>query len=174
MPIFRGSMNKKPLKADSLFLWLKIAFFVLLIISHVPDIEASMVSFYVIETGLPDNGQVNNNSILWENAFMDVFFDAGYIVSNAPVLRLEEKPKGEILRHVNILEAKNAGIDFLLIAQLDFNPDLNVEEISFFIYSVSSKEKLMERQIEGRQPRAAREEYDYMKSIARGLITYIK
>jgi len=135
---------------------------------------ASMVSFYFIETGLPDNGNENQHSLLWESAFMDVFFEAGYIVSNTPVLRLENKPQGDILRQVNMHTVRNAGIDFLLIAQFDFNSDMIPSEISFYIYKVNPREKLFERKIDvraGRRP--SREEFEYMKSVARGLVPYI-
>ena len=137
------------------------------------SVEVSMVSFYVIETGLPDNGNDNRHSLLWENALMDVFFEAGYIVSNAPVLRLESKPQDDVLCQLHMQNARSAGIDFLLITRLDFNSNTAPSEISFYIYRVITKEKLFERQIQGRPGRQSREEFEYMKSIARGLIPYI-
>jgi len=134
---------------------------------------AYMVSFYIIETGVSENGSENQHSVYWENAFLDVFFDAGHVVSNAPILQLENKPSGDILRQVNMQEVKNAGIDFLIIAQLDYNADASPSEMSFFVYRINPKEKVFERQVERRPARLAREEYEFMKSIARGLITYV-
>ena len=136
-------------------------------------VEASMVSFYIVETGLQDNGRENQYSVLWENAFLDVFFDAGFIVSNAPILRLESKPENNILRHINMAEVRNAGIDYVLIAQLDFDENPAPSEIFFYIYKVNPRELVVERQINAKQHRASREEFEYLKSIARGLITYI-
>jgi hypothetical protein len=104
---------------------------------------------------------------------MDVFFDAGFIVSNAPVLRLENKPSNEILRFVDMQQARRAGIDYLLIAQLDFTVNGSPSEITFFIYKVNPAEKILERHLQGRQARPEREEFEYMKSIARGLIKYL-
>ena len=135
--------------------------------------EGSMVSFYLIETGLSENVNDNQYAVQWENAFMDVFFDGGLIVSNAPILRLQNKPSDDILRFVNMNEARNAGIDIVVIGQLDFSHNGAPSDITFFIYQVSPIEKILERHIQGRSSRPAREEYEYMKSIARGLITYI-
>jgi len=135
--------------------------------------EGSMVSFYLIETGLSESVNDNQFAVQWENAFMDVFFDGGLIVSNAPVLRLANKPSGDILRYVNMNDARNAGIDFVIIGQLDFTHNGAPSDITFFIYQVTPGEKILERHIPGRTTRSAREEYEYMKAIARGFITYI-
>ena len=151
----------------------KITLTVFLMVFLAFSAQASMVSFYIIETGLSDNGKENEYSVLWENAFLDVFFDGGFIVSNAPILRLEEKPEGDILRQINMHQVRNAGIDFLIIAQLDFHEELIPSEITFYIYKVTPRELILERKIERRQSRASREEYEYLKSIARGLIPYI-
>ena len=135
---------------------------------------AEMVSFYIIETGVQEDGRENQHSVFWESAFLDVFFDAGHIVSNAPILQMENKPSGDILRQVNMHEVKNAGIDFIIIAQLDYNSAVSPAEMSFFVYRINPKEKIFERKVEGRPSRPARDEYEFMKSIARGLITYVR
>ena len=153
---------------------MKKVFVVLFGLFLILNAEGSMVSFYLIETGLSENVSDNNYAVQWENAFMDVFFDGGLIVSNAPILRLLNKPSGDILRHVNMNEAKNAGIDFVVIGQLDFAFNGAPSDITFFIYQVTPREKILERQFQGRTSRPAREEFEYMKSIARGLITYIQ
>jgi hypothetical protein len=137
----------------------------------------AMVTFYVIETGLPENGALNRYSELWENAFMDVFFDAGYIVSNAPILRLHSKPSGDILQAVagNMSDIALFGIDYVLIAVIDFNSESQAPgEITLLIYKVSPKEKILERQINGRANRSSRDEFDDIKSIVRGLVSYIR
>ncbi|MCL2175850.1 MAG: hypothetical protein FWB73_07380 [Treponema sp.] len=138
------------------------------------NIAASMVTFYVIETGLSENARPIHRSSSWEDAFLEVFFDGGFIVSNAPILRLDEKPDGDILDYVNIHEAERAGIDFIIIAQLDYNIDLIPSEISFFIYKVTPNKKLMENKIQIKPSKTSREEYEYMKTIARGLVGYIE
>ena len=138
--------------------------------------NAAMVSFFVIEAGLPENAGSNQHSAQWENAFMDVFFDAGYIISNAPVLRVEAKPAGDLLTAAcDIHEARAWGIDYILVALLDYNTEMRIpEKISFLIYKVTSNERLFERQIDGKTYRSSREEYDDIKTIIRGLVPYIR
>ena len=137
------------------------------------NVHAAMVSFCVIETGLEENGQENQFSVIWENAFLDVFFEAGHIVCNAPVLRLENKPADNILRNFNMQDVRNSGIDYLIIAMLDFNSAVSPEEVVIFIYKVTPREKILERLLPERQTRTGRDELEYVKSIARGFVTYI-
>jgi hypothetical protein len=138
---------------------------------------ASMVSFFVIETGLPEEGGNNRHSQYWESAFMDVFFDAGHIVCNFPIQRLQSKPEGEILRAISfdMDDARSAGVDFVFITYLDYNPDsMMPAEISFFIFKVNSREKILERRIAGKTYGSTREEVDDLKSIVRGLVPFIR
>jgi hypothetical protein len=136
----------------------------------------AMVSFYVVETGLGESAEVRHAEI-WEDAFMDVFFDAGHIVTNAPILRLESKPQGDILGAVafDVVSLRDGGIEYVLIAMLDYanNPQFP-SEITFYIYRVVPREKLLERKISGRTYRNVREEIDDIKSIVRGLVPYIR
>jgi len=141
------------------------------------NVWASMVLFYIVETGLPENGQISQQSVAWENAFMDVFFDAGYIVSNYPILRMETKPSADILQYIsiNFSEARNMGINFLIITQLDYNAGSQYPaEITFSIYKTATNEKILERQLQGRTYRTTREEFDDIRSIIRNLTPYIR
>jgi len=138
---------------------------------------ASMVSFYVVETGLCESSQQIRHAEVWENALLDVFFEAGHIVSNAPILRLDSRPEGDILGNVafDILDGRTIGIDYILIAMLDYTGNLQSPgEISFYIYRVNPREQLLERKIPGKAYGTSREEYDDVKAIARGLIPYIE
>jgi len=137
--------------------------------------HSSMISFFVVETGLSDNAVNIRHSDVWENALMDVFFDAGHIVSNAPILRLERRPQGDILDIVgyDAMDARRSGIDFILIAILNYTSESQIPgEIHFFIYRVNSNEKILERQIPGKTYRNTREEYDDIKAIVRGFVPY--
>jgi len=134
--------------------------------------NATMVSFYIIETGLDDDSKIGQSE-LWEGAFMDVFFDAGYIVSNAPVLRFDIK-QPNLDRFIDLDDAKICGVDFILVAQLDYVKGLIMpSDISISVYNVSTKEKLMERKMAGKQYNTLNAQYDNMKSIARAFVPYI-
>jgi len=137
------------------------------------SVGAATVSFYVIETGINEEIDVKQSqSIQWENAFMDVFFDAGYIISNAPIMRLEKKPP-DILQVVDINEAEIYGIDYMLIVLLDYKKELkDSNEISFYIYRVIRKEKVFEKKIILKRE-SSPDDYKNMKSIAKGFVPYI-
>ncbi|MDR2102522.1 MAG: hypothetical protein LBP42_00295 [Treponema sp.] len=85
-------------------------------------LSALTVSFLVIETGLGEGEGRNDFSTLWETSLMDVFFDEGHIVSNAPMMRLPEKPEGEFPREAvkDLQEAREGGADFFILALLDY------------------------------------------------------
>ena len=139
--------------------------------------SAYMVSFYVVEAGLPEHAENRQQTDLWENAFLDVFFDAGHIVCNAPVLRLDAKPSGDIMRAVSfsLQDARDGGIEYILITMLDYTPNLmSANEITFYIYNTSTRQILFEKKISGKSYKTAKEETDDIKSIVRGLVPYIR
>jgi len=139
--------------------------------------EASMVAFYLVETGLEEEAVLSNrHAEIWENGFLDVFFEAGHIVSNAPILRLNAKPRGDILRAIdfNVVDVRDGGIDFVIIAMLDYTGGSQTpREITFHIYRVIPREHILERTIPGKTYRTVREEFEDIKSIVRGLVPYI-
>jgi hypothetical protein len=136
----------------------------------------AMVAIFVVEKGLTDNRMEHPHSIQWENAFLDVFFEAGYIVTNAPISRIDSIPQDYLLESLAFEpdRARMMGIEFILITILDFNGETNFpEEIYLYIYSVSIGNRIFERQIPGRTYRTSREELDDLKAIARGLLPHI-
>jgi len=135
------------------------------------SVSAATVSFYVVEAGINEETD-KKVSELWETAFMDVFFDAGYIISNAPIMRLDKSPS-DILQVVDFKEASVCGIDYMLIVLLDYKAALpSPEEVSFYIYRVTKREKVLERKIQQKQV-PLKDDYNNMKSIARGFVPYI-
>jgi hypothetical protein len=128
----------------------------------------------VIETGLPPNGERNRHSVLWENAFMEVFFDAGYIVSNYPMLRVERRPDDIIETIFDLDEAVDVGIDYVLIALLEYSPGIQApQNISFYIFKVSEHRVTYERQVGGRNYRSDREQADDLRTTIRQLLQFI-
>jgi hypothetical protein len=139
-------------------------------------IEASVISFYVIETGLQTEGGKNRNSILWENAFMDVFFDSGYIVSNYPMMRFSSKPEGSIIEAsgFDADEAKDAGVDYILVTQLDYyDVQLPPSVITFYIFRVDNHQIIYEKQIAGMANRPEKDAYEDMKTIIKELVQFV-
>jgi len=151
----------------------RVVIVIIIGISLIFSVGAATVSFYVIETGAKEDFDIKEpQSILWENAFMDVFFDAGYIISNAPIMYLEKRPS-DVLQVVDIEEAVACGIDYMLIVLLDYKKELkDSSEISFFIYRVIRNEKVFEKKIILKWA-STQDDYKNMKSIAKGFVPYI-
>ena len=134
-----------------------------------------MISFFVIETGLPE-GDRNQHSLRWEDTLLDVFFNAGHIVCNYPIQRLETKPSGNFLQTSALdleEEALNGGIDYIVLAQLDYSGSQSPGEISFLIYRVRGRVNVLERQVRGKTYRSTGDEIDDLKLIIGELVPYL-
>jgi hypothetical protein len=154
----------------------KITFVFFIGVFFVINIEASVVSFFIIESGLPAEMVKNQHSQQWENAFFDVFFDAGHIVCNAPMIRIDSKPKMSIEKFVQdeMDEAKQGGAEFLIVAQLDFSGDsMAPREISLILFKITPYKLIHERKITGKSYKSEKEELDDLKNIVKGLIPRI-
>jgi hypothetical protein len=152
----------------------RIIFSVLFIFLFALNVEASMVSFSIIETGLPPNGERNRHSVLWENAFMDVFFNAGYIVSNYPMKRLAARPENIIDAVFDLGEAVEVGINYVVITLLEFTSGLQApQNITFYIFKVSEHRVTYERTISGRSYNSEREQTDHLRTTIRELLQFI-
>jgi hypothetical protein len=91
-----------------------------------PRLSAATVSFLVVETGLPSGSVQPESSARWEGGVMGVFFDAGHIVFNSPVMRLDQKPSWgsgtippELRGEFN--DAKTGGADYFVLVLLEYS-----------------------------------------------------
>jgi hypothetical protein len=137
---------------------------------------ASVVSFIVVETGLPYEAPKNRNSQLWEDAFLDVFFDSGYIVSNYPMMRYPVKPEGGIIEVCGFDsgEAEEAGIDYIIVARLDYESALLPPySVVFYIFRADNHQVIYDKQISGISGRVERESYEEMKRTIRPLVQFV-
>ncbi|MDR2480392.1 MAG: hypothetical protein LBD48_13935 [Treponema sp.] len=144
-------------------------------------LNAATVSFLVIETGLPQQVPVNHYSAMWENGLMDVFFEQGYIVSNAPMMRLYEKPEpglpSDAEKELDV--AKEGGVEFFIIAIVDYPPPkgqevLKPQKVSLRLFRVNSSKMLHEQQYMDKTSRSQKEEYDNLKKAVMALIPHLK
>jgi hypothetical protein len=93
--------------------------------------HGATVSFMVIETGIREEIPTVDSSRLWENTLLDVFFNTGHIVSNAPILRVAEKPQKNLPDEArfSLNEALEGGAEFFVVVALDYqNPPQAVTE----------------------------------------------
>jgi len=154
----------------------KTAFVLFLGVFIIFSASAHMVSFFIIETGLPPEGAKSQYSKLWENAFFDVFFDAGYIVCNTPMMRVTTMPKMSLEKFVQdeVDEAREGGADYFLVAQIDYSSDsLTPGEVSLLLFNVTPFKLLKERKVKGKAYRSDKEEFEELKDIVKGIVPRI-
>jgi hypothetical protein len=156
-------------------LWLV---FPMLIFSGLP-LPAATVSFLVIETGLREELGNAEYSALWEDSLLDVFFEAGHIVSNAPVMRLNQVPAEDFPAEAlaDFAEAAEGGAQFFVLAQLDYSrmdTEPAPRNIALRIYRIRPYGLVHEERLEGLGLSAAKDESARAKQMVRRLIPYIK
>ena len=162
------------MSAKRLVLPLVLVFFPVL------SLAAATVSFMVIETGLSPDSGANQHSYLWESGLLDVFFESGHIVSNAPTLRLDYMPEEifpeEAARDRD--EAIEGGIDFFVIAVLDYQNrgDENSAPKNIFLRLFRARpwEMIYETRYADTKSRNTTEEFNNLKQAARGLTSRLK
>ncbi|MDR2053205.1 MAG: hypothetical protein LBP80_07310 [Treponema sp.] len=159
-------------------------FFILVFLSAaLTPVSAYTVSFIVVETGLPEEQGVCEYSILWESGLLDVFFDAGHIVSNAPVLRLSKVPAkqfpDEAVESLN--EANTGGADYFVLALLDYRgsgaPDISTpkpKQVSLRLFKTSPFRFIGEEKFTVPRQAAAGEDFISAKQAAVKILPYLK
>jgi hypothetical protein len=118
---------------------------------------AANLNCLVVEAGVgaaaSDSAPGFESSILWENSVLDVFFEAGHIVSNSPILRVSAesaknfpgkdsptKPFPPELR-VELDDAATGGADYFVLVLLNYpegtaGSKTRPSEVSLRIYKV--------------------------------------
>jgi hypothetical protein len=91
------------------------------------SIQAATVAVQVVESGPSLESGFIESSSAWEYAVMDALFDAGHIVSNAPIRRLDTGILNSTAFMADtmqgVVEAKNGGADLLILVLLEYkNP----------------------------------------------------
>jgi hypothetical protein len=152
-------------------------------------LEAATVSFLVIETGLPAEWGASQHSGLWESGLLDVFYEAGHIVSNAPVLRLTEKPRAKFPEEAraDLNEALQGGAEYIILALLEYEAPADVKSgsgaapadiqkprnISLRVFRASPQTLLYEQQYTDKTSATLKDEYDSLKKAVRTLIPHL-
>jgi len=159
----------------------KRCFLLLLAISAALPLSAATVSFLVIESGLDMEAGVNRHSGLWENSLLDVFFESGHIVSNAPMLRLDYIPTEAfpVEARDELDNALEGGVEYFIIALLEYQKQgevagLGPRHITLRLFKTRPFELVYEQKYNGSNPRSIGEEYDNLRKAARVLIPQVK
>ncbi|MDR2363854.1 MAG: hypothetical protein LBD65_05515 [Spirochaetaceae bacterium] len=148
----------------------------------VSPVFAANISFLVIETGIREEGAVHESSNLWETGLLDVFFDAGHIVSNAPIMRLNKSQNKEIPDEArgNLEEAIQGGADFFILALLDYQgaaaanaPKIKPQAVSVRLFRTRPYKLLYEQFYSDGAQTPGNDELTKAKGAARSIIPHL-
>ncbi|MCL2600795.1 MAG: hypothetical protein FWD88_06410, partial [Treponema sp.] len=139
----------------------------------VSGLYAANVSFLVMETGVPRDGASSRYSIMWENGLLEVFFESGHIVSNAPRMSLTDTvisegfPSEAARDHA---DARNGGMDYFLIAIIE-HPS---RDVSLRLFTTTSQKMIAERAYPGSSTRTVREENENIRTAVREMAAFVR
>ena len=151
---------------------------VLLMVLTFP-LSASMVSFLVVETGINEEAISVPYTNLWEGGLMDVFFDAGHIVTNSPAGRMEKRPSQDISGFVeeDFRDAVSGGADYFVLAFLEFQKrgERAVPvRITLKLYKTDTKRLIFEQNFPAGSGENYDEEYKIAQNAGRTIISQLK
>jgi hypothetical protein len=147
------------------------------------------ISVLIIETGLQDGKPARRGEMteIWETGLMDVFFEEGHIVTNAQAFALKKKPGKELTSEITsyITEAEDAGIDYFVLAYLNYETDVAANvgrfselpkpvDIEFNLFSIDPAKCIWTQNIDLRRDSySTREEQTRARKAARTLIVHL-
>jgi hypothetical protein len=140
---------------------------------------AYTVSFIVVETGPAPEGAGLESSNLWENGLMDVFFDAGHIVSNAHTIRVDHEVLKDFPDELqgDFDEARQGGVDFFVMALLDYRASGALSDaatasrqVFLKVFRVNPYQKVYEQGYSG----PVRDELARAKNAARSILPHLR
>ncbi|MDR2110265.1 MAG: hypothetical protein LBP32_03050 [Spirochaetaceae bacterium] len=144
------------------------------------SLSAATVSFLVIETGLEEE-KTAEASAHWESGLMDVFFEEGHVVSNAPIKRLAQKPETVFPEEAraDFNDAREGGADFFILALLDYrktaeDPAPKPQGISLRLFRVNPYQFIVEQRHSGGSSAPVSEEFITARNAARAMVSHIK
>jgi hypothetical protein len=144
------------------------------------SLQAATVSFLVIETGLPAETEASQHSSLWESGLLDVFFEAGHIVSNAPIMRLSGKPAKVFPDEAkaDLDEALEGGAEYFILALLDYASSAAADiqkptNIALRLFKTKPHKLIFEQQYADKSSQTLNDEFTSLKQAVRGLIPHL-
>jgi hypothetical protein len=151
---------------------------VLLVVLIFP-VSASMISFLVVETGLNEANPSTDFGSLWEGALMSSFFEAGHIVTNSPIMRMEKKPAQDLTGMVEIdfNQAALGGAEYFVLGYL--NHEIRERgvvpvDITIKTYKINNKELIFEQSFPVGSARNQREEFQFAKNAGQFIVSRIR
>ena len=142
-------------------------------------ISASMVSFMVVETGLNEEAVSVPYTGIWEGGLMDVFFDAGHIVTNSPSTRIQKRPVRDFigLLEDDYMEAVSGGAEYFILAYLEFKSSGGRAvpvRVTLKLYKTDSQRLVFEQNFAAGSGKDNNEEYRIAQNAGRIMIPHLK
>ena len=156
----------------------RLASLAVLLLLLVFPASASMVSFLLVETGIDEDISCGQFTSLWEGGLMDAFFDAGHIVTNSPIARMEKKPDRDLSGQVadDFSEAASGGADFYVLGFLEYRLQGSrgiPVGIALKVYSSDSQKLLFEQRFPAGTGKSLDEEYQFAQNAGRVIISQL-
>ena len=157
----------------------RLGIFLMIFILFTLPVSASMVSILLVETGIPQETQSGRYSSLWEGGIMNAFFDAGHIVTNGPIARMEKVPTAELNGPIedDFYEAIYSGADYFVVGFLEFQAQGNravPKNIWLRIYSTDSGKMLYQSDFPAGSGRNLDEEYRIAQNAGRVIVSKLE
>ena len=139
--------------------------------------SASTVSFLVVETGLGEK-TITQYGSLWEAGLMEVFFDAGHIVTNSPIARMEKRPAVDLSGYIQVdfYEATRSGADYFILGFLEFqSKDARIPNAMVLkIYDTNTEKLIFEQSFSAGTGKNLTDEYQIAKNAGQVIVSNIK
>jgi hypothetical protein len=142
----------------------------------VPSLYAATLSFLIMETGV-DTGPIHEYSQVWENALMDLSFDLGHIISNAPILQVKSAPaQGLPAEAVPYRDAvSNGNFEFFVLVVLQYENEGSAQKLRSVVLKLYRVKPfvLLSELVSGAALGSAREEFARAKGAAQVLFSAV-
>ena len=150
---------------------------VLILLLTIPAM-ASMVSFLVVETGLNEDAPQNQVSSIWGGGLMAAFFDAGHIVTDIPIMRMENRPSRDLSGKVeeDFNEALTVGSEYFILGFLEYELQSGRPvpiSISVKVYKIDNKKLIHEQSFPVGKGSSPAEEHKNAQNAGKAIISYI-
>ena len=142
-------------------------------------VSASMVSFLVVETGISEDLPLNQISTIWESGLMAAFFDAGHIVTDSPVTRIEKKPQVDLSGTIasDFSEAAGYGAEYFVLGFIEYENQGGRAVpvgISLKLYKIDSKKLIVERNFPVGTAKSPAEEHKLAQDAGAAIISHLQ
>jgi hypothetical protein len=107
---------------------------------------------------------------------MDVFFNAGHVVTNCPIARMEKRPAEDLSGYIEVdfYEARVGGAEYFIIGFLEFQNKSVPSAMIIKIYNTDTEKLVFERNFPAGTGKNLGEEYQIAQNAGRVIVSNIR